>query len=93
MAEEPIAPYADVEPEFPGGDDALMQFIHTNFIYPDSSIANGESGTVYVQFVVNQDGSVSDIKILKSVSPLLDAEAIRVISIMPRWTPGQLNGK
>jgi protein TonB len=89
----PIVDFAEQDPTFPGGDKAMMEFIQSNIIYPDSSIVRDEQGTVYVQFVVNVDGSISDVAILRGVSPLLDAEAIRVISIMPKWNPASNAGK
>lgn len=90
---EPIADFAEVEPEFPGGEDAMIKFIQANVVYPEKSREMGEQGTVYVQFVVNTDGSITDIVILKGVSELLDEEAMRVIKLMPNWKPGVQNGK
>jgi TonB family protein len=89
---EPIVDFADVEPEFPGGEAEMVKFIQTNVVYPETSREMGEQGTVYVQFVVNADGSISDVVVLKGVSELLDAEAVRLIKLMPNWTPGMQNG-
>ena len=91
--EEPIADFAEEEPTYKGGYEAMFKFIEQNFVYPDSSRINGEQGTVFVQFVVNTDGTLTEIEVLRGVSPLLDAEAKRVVSIMPPWNPGSNGGK
>lgn len=80
-------------PAFPGGDKALMAFLTKNLKYPASAQENGIQGRVLVQFVVNKDGSIVDPKILRSVDPALDKEAMRVVSAMPKWTPGRQRGK
>jgi TonB family protein len=81
------------QPEFIGGYDAMREFLRDNIKYPTQAVKNGENGTVYVSMIINQDGRVSDAKVLKGVSPSLDAEAVRVISIMPSWKPGTQNGR
>jgi len=91
--EEPILDFADIEPEYPGGQAAMQQFIQSHVIYPESSREMNEQGTVYVQFVVNLDGSITEVRVLKGVSDSLDAEAIRVIKLMPNWKPGMQAGK
>lgn len=91
--EEPILDFSDVEPQYPGGPEAMTEFIQANIVYPQNSIEKDEQGTVYVQFVVNLDGSIINVVILKGVSPALDAEAIRVIKLMPNWIPGEQKGK
>lgn len=78
---------------FPGGDQALRQWIVQNMKYPAKAMENGESGRVLVSFIVNKDGSISDAQIVKSVSPILDEEALRVVGMMPAWTPGVQGGK
>ena len=80
-------------PRFPGGDAALMQFLSKNIKYPKEAENAKQEGRVIANFVVEEDGSVSNVKVVKSVSPLLDAEALRVLGLMPRWEPGQQNGK
>ena len=80
-------------PEFPGGMSELMKFLQKNIKYPTVAQQAGVQGKVIVEFVVKKDGSVSDIKVIRSVNPELDAEAIRVISIMPKWKPGEQRGK
>lgn len=80
-------------PSFPGGDEALLKFIAEALKYPDAAISNGIQGRVTVRFVVSSDGSVKRAEVLRSIDPLLDEEALRVISTMPKWKPGKQNGK
>lgn len=80
-------------PEFPGGNTELMKFLAKNIKYPAETQQKGEQGRVMVQFVVGKDGKLSDIKIMRSISPTLDAEAIRVIKAMPTWKPGTQRGQ
>jgi len=94
-AEDPNKIYdnAEVMPEYPGGQVALMRYIAQNVKYPTVAQENGTQGIVVVQFVVDADGSVTNAHVITSVDPYLDEEALRVIKSMPRWTPGKLNGK
>ena len=80
-------------PEFPGGAQALFGFVAKNIRYPKAAEDAGIQGRVIVTFVVCKDGSICDAKVVKSVSPALDAEGLRVISSMPNWTPGTQSGK
>ncbi|MBW8049661.1 MAG: TonB family protein [Cytophagales bacterium] len=80
-------------PEFPGGVTKLMEFIKSNIIYPKSAKEKGIAGTVYISFVVDIDGSIRDIKVVKGINKELDKEALRVIKLMPRWNPGEQRGK
>ncbi|MBQ8888499.1 MAG: TonB family protein [Bacteroidaceae bacterium] len=80
-------------PEFPGGMAEAMKFLSKNIKYPSVAQKAKIEGRVIVQFVVEKDGSVSDVKTVRSVSPELDAEAIRVVNMMPKWTPGKQRGK
>ena len=80
-------------PAFPGGLEALMNFLNDNIKYPKEAYDAKQQGRVIAQFVVEKDGSISDIHIVKSVSPLLDAEAVRMLGVMPKWTPGKQNGE
>ena len=80
-------------PEFPGGMTGLINFLAENIKYPLEAHKNTIEGSVITSFTVNKDGSISNISIEQSVHPLLDAEAIRVISIMPKWRPGLQRGK
>lgn len=80
-------------PEFPGGMAACMEFLKNNIKYPKEAQEKKEQGRVIAQFVVERDGSLSNIKILRGVSPSLDAEALRVIGAMPNWKPGMQRGQ
>jgi protein TonB len=79
-------------PSYPGGQSALMQYLSSNIKYPVVAAENGVQGRVIVQFVVEKDGSVTDVKAVKKVDPSLDKEAERVVSSMPKWIPGKQNG-
>ena len=80
-------------PQFPGGEPALFKYLNDNIKYPVIAQESGIQGRVICQFVVNRDGSIVDIEVVRSVDKSLDAEAVRVISRMPRWTPGKQRGK
>ena len=80
-------------PEFPGGQEALNRFLVRNIKYPLLAQENGIQGRVVCQFVVNSDGSIVDISVVRGVEESLDKEAIRVIKSMPKWTPGRQGGK
>ncbi|MBR1401948.1 MAG: energy transducer TonB [Prevotella sp.] len=79
-------------PSFPGGMGALMSWLSQNIKYPVIAAENGVQGRVIVQFVVEKDGSVTDVHVAKSVDPSLDKEATRVVKAMPKWIPGKQNG-
>ena len=79
-------------PSFPGGPAALMQYISNNTRYPAVAKENGIQGRVTVQFIVEKDGSISDVITMKSVDPSLDREAMRIVKGMPKWIPGRSNG-
>ena len=79
-------------PMFPGGDAALMGYLRDNMHYPTVAAENGVQGRVVVGFVVERDGSITDVNVLRSVDPSLDREAMRVVKAMPKWTPGKQNG-
>ena len=79
-------------PSFPGGQGALMQYLASNIKYPVVAQENGVQGRVIVSFVVERDGSISDVKVARSVDPSLDREAQRVVKSMPKWKPGKQNG-
>lgn len=79
-------------PSFPGGNSALMEYLHNNVKYPVVAQENGVQGRVVVSFVVEKDGSITDVKVVRSVDPSLDREASRVVSSMPKWIPGKQNG-
>ena len=80
-------------PEYPGGMQAMIEFLQTNMKYPEDAAKQKVEGRVMVQFVVETDGSVSDVHVAKQVFPSLDAEAIRVVQAMPKWMPGKEKGK
>lgn len=84
---------AEQMPEYPGGMPAMMEFLMHNMKYPKDAEKQKVEGKVMVQFVVETDGRVSDVKVAKEVFPSLDAEAIRVVQAMPKWTPGKDKGK
>lgn len=79
-------------PMFPGGDGALMGYLRDNIHYPTVAAENGVQGRVVVGFVVERDGSITDVNILRGVDPSLDREAMRVVKSMPKWIPGKQNG-
>ena len=91
--ENTVFEYVEQMPSFPGGDAALMQYLSKNIKYPPVAEEMGIQGRVICTFVVERDGSVSDIRIAKSVDPSLDKEAMRVVSAMPKWIPGRQNGQ
>ena len=79
-------------PSFPGGPSALMQYLSSNIKYPVVAEENGVQGRVVCTFVVEKDGSITDVRVVKSVDPSLDKEAMRVVKGMPKWIPGKQNG-
>ena len=83
----------EVRPSFPDGEDAMYLWIENNLRYPPEMAADDIIGTVIVQCVIEKDGSISDIQIIKSLYPQLDKEAVRVVSKMPKWKPGLMNGQ
>ncbi|MBQ6761078.1 MAG: energy transducer TonB [Prevotella sp.] len=100
IATEPLRPnpkkvYDVVEqmPSFPGGMKAMMDYLAKNIRYPADAKNNQIEGRVILQFIVDKKGRLSDIKVVKSVEPYLNAEAVRVVKSMPRWNPGMQNGK
>jgi len=79
-------------PRFPGGEEARIRFMVDHLVYPQQALNEGIRGTVYISFVVDTVGNIVDITLLRGISPLLDQEAMRVVGIMPKWTPGLLDG-
>lgn len=90
--ENKVFDVVEEQPSFPGGQGALMSWLHDNIKYPVVAAENGIQGKVIVQFIVGKNGSISNVKVLRSVDPSLDKEAVRVVSNMPNWTPGKQNG-
>ena len=83
----------EVMPQFPGGQGELMKFLRNNVKYPAEAQKKKIEGRVIVTFVVNQKGRITHPTVERSAHPLLDAEALRVIKRMPKWTPGRMNGE
>ena len=102
VEENPVEPvpesknvYESVEqmPEFPGGMEEMMKFLQQNIQYPASAAKNKVEGRVVLQFVVEKDGQIGEVKVARSVDPELDAEALRVVKSMPNFIPGRQDGK
>ena len=93
VEEQQIFQVVEEMPEFPGGMAECLKFLAKNIKYPTIAQENGVQGRVIVQFVVNQDGSIVDPVVVRSVDPYLDKEALRVIQMMPKWKPGKQRGK
>ena len=93
VVEDEIFVIVEENPQFPdGGTAGLLQYLGKNIKYPTIPQENGTQGRVTVQFVVNKDGSIVDVKVIRGVDPYLDKEAVRVISTMPKWIPGKQRG-
>jgi periplasmic protein TonB len=91
-AEPEVRFFVEEPPQFPGGESALLRYVAENLKYPEIAAGNGIQGRVYLKFVVNSDGSVNRVEVIKGVDPALDAEAKRVIGTLPRFSPGKQNG-
>ena len=90
---EEIYTVVDKMPAYPGGDEARIKFYRENIKYPEEARKNGISGTVFISYVVEKDGNITDVKLLRGVNDLLDAEALRIVKLMPNWIPGMQDGK
>lgn len=90
--DDPIFDVVEEEPVFSGGEKAMQEFIKGEVTYPEMAIQMGDQGKVYVRFVVEKDGRVTNVSIARGVSPQLDKEAMRVILMMPNWKPGLQRG-
>ncbi|MFN5885970.1 MAG: energy transducer TonB, partial [Bacteroidota bacterium] len=88
-----IVTFAEQMPEFPGGQEAMMAFLSKNIQYPPMARENGIEGRVVLQFVVDKDGKISNIEIVKKLGWGLEEEATRVVKTMPAWKPAKQNGK
>lgn len=93
LSNHKIYTVVEKQPEFSGGVEAMLNFLKTNMRYPPAARRYGIQGTVYVEFLIHKDGSIADVKTKTSVHPDLDAEAERVIKLMPPWLPGIEGGK
>ncbi len=91
--DEPVFFIVEEQPQYPGGEEALKKFIVDNIQYPVTAAENGIQGRVYVSFTINIDGSITDVKVVRSISPELDAEAIRIVKALPKWKPAKQRGK
>ena len=83
----------EVMPQYPGGLAAMLKYIRENIKYPEQAMKEGIQGRVTVSFIVEKDGSISNVKAVRSVHPLLDKEAVRMVKSMPKWSPATQNGK
>ena len=83
----------EVMPQYPGGQIAMMKYIMENMKYPEQAMKKGIQGRVAVSFIVEKDGSISNVSPIHPVHTLLDKEAVRVVKSMPKWSPGKQNGK
>jgi len=93
VQEQEIFQVVENAPAFPGGDGARMKFLQENIKYPQMAKESGIQGTVYVTFVVERSGAVTDVKILRGIGGGCDEEALRVVNNMPKWEPGKQRGK
>lgn len=92
-AKEEVFAYVQQAPSFPGGQDKMYAFLQKHKKYPQKEPDSGIEGRVFVGFIVKSDGSIENIEIKRSLSPSHDAEAIRVIKMMPKWIPAKQNGR
>lgn len=83
----------EIMPTYVGGTEALHDFINKNLKYPAGALQNKQEGRVIVAFCIETDGSLTDVHVIRSLSPELDAEAVRVVKLMPKWNPGSIDGK
>lgn len=93
IEKDSVYSFVEQQAEFPGGIQALSDFLALNLIYPEQAIADSIEGRIYVEFIVEKDGSLSSVKILRGIGGGCDEEAIRVIQLMPEWNPGESNGE
>lgn len=92
VEEKPLT-IVEVMPGFPGGEEALQKFIKDNLKYPIVALESGIHGRVSLRFVVTKTGDISDVTVIRGIDPACDKEAIRVVSLMPKWVPGKQNGE
>ncbi len=92
-ANDKVLEKAEVMPEFPGGEQAMMKFVSENVQYPEKAKEKEISGRVLVGFIVEKDGSVNEVKIVRGIGGGCDEEAVRVVKAMPKWKPGKQDGK
>lgn len=90
---EEIFKVVEQKPEFPDGEAAMLKFIYSNIKYPPIARENGVEGTAYVTFVVEKDGSITDVKVVRDIGAGCGEEAVRVVKMMPKWNPGKQRGR
>jgi len=90
--DEKVFEHVEEMPQFPGGDAALMKWLGENIVYPENASENGIQGRVILRYVIRSDGSVDDVKVVRSLNPECDAEAVRAVEAMPNWIPGKQKG-
>ena len=93
IEEQEIFTIVESMPEFPGGEEARMKFLLQNIKYPQIARESGIQGVVYVTFVVEPDGSITNVKVIRGIGGGCDEEAVRVVKMMPKWIPGNQRGK
>ncbi|MBL7982068.1 MAG: energy transducer TonB [Flavobacteriales bacterium] len=91
--EEPIYDIVEVMPEYPGGQRALMNYLTKNLKFPDEAREQGVQGTVFIVFIVEMDGRISGVRVLRGIGSSFEEEAMRVVRNMPMWQPGTHRGK
>lgn len=89
---EKIFSFVEESPEFPGGEEKLMKFLTTNLKYPQIARENAVEGNVYVKFIIEKDGSITNIQVARGIGYGCDQEAVRVVKTMPKWEPGKQRG-
>ena len=93
IANDKVLEKAEVMPQFPGGDQAMMKFVSENVQYPEEAKEKEISGRVFVSFIVEKDGSIGETEVVKGIGGGCDEEAVRVVKAMPKWKPGKEKGK
>lgn len=93
FAQENVYEIVEEMPEFPGGVAKMNEYLSNSIVYPDYAIENNIEGRVVVEFIVNADGTLTNLQIKRSIHESLDNEALRVVKSMPKWKPGKMNGK
>lgn len=88
----PVVEFPDIEPDFPGGYENWINWLSDNFVYPELDIEMGNQGIVYLQFIVEKDGSITDVEVIRGVSSGIDREAKRLLKKSPKWNPGMVSG-
>ena len=92
-ANDKVFEKAEIMPEFPGGEQAMMDFVAKNVTYPKEAMEKEISGRVFVSFIVEKDGSVNEVNVKKGIGGGCDEEAVRVVKAMPKWKPGKMKGE